>query len=102
MRSVDVPVGGMKRLELETRTELAKLPTLFWANARIITADGRELALGELPVRMENLRQPGEPGAMASRVLGSVESSQTGPYQCRSIFGGWGTMRRGCSSSWAW
>jgi hypothetical protein len=45
---IDVPVDGLKTLELETRTELAKKPTLFWAQARIVTRDGREIPLRDL------------------------------------------------------
>ncbi len=60
--NVDVSVDGVKQLELETKTELAKLPTLFWANARIVTKDGKEIALSELPVKFENVQQPKEPG----------------------------------------
>ena len=59
---VDVSVAGVKQLELETKTELAKLPTLFWANARIVTEDGKEIVLSELPVKFENVRQPKESG----------------------------------------
>ena len=55
---IDVSVEGMKQLELETKTELAKLPTLFWANARIITKDGKEILLSELAPKFENVRQP--------------------------------------------
>ena len=59
---VDVSVENLKQLELETRTELSKKPTLFWANARIVTKDGREIALSQLPVKFENIVQPKEPG----------------------------------------
>jgi hypothetical protein len=52
---IDVPLDGVKELELETRTELSKKPTLFWANARIITTDGKELPLSTLPVKYDNL-----------------------------------------------
>jgi hypothetical protein len=45
---IDIPVAGVKQLELETKTELAKQPTLFWANARIITRDGKEIFLKDL------------------------------------------------------
>jgi hypothetical protein len=58
---IDVSVVGVKQLELETKTELAKLPTLFWANARIVTKDGQEIALNKLPVKFENIRQTKEP-----------------------------------------
>jgi peptidoglycan hydrolase-like protein with peptidoglycan-binding domain len=59
---VDVSVEGLKQLELETRTELSKQPTLFWANARIVTKDGKEIPLGGLPVKFENIEQPKEAG----------------------------------------
>ena len=59
---IDVPLDGVKQLELETRTELSKKPTLFWANARIVTKDGKEIALSELPVKFENIEQPKEQG----------------------------------------
>jgi hypothetical protein len=45
---IDVPVEGVKQLELETKTELAKQPTLFWANARVVTRDGKEIPLQRL------------------------------------------------------
>jgi len=60
--NVDVSVAGVKQLELETKTELAKLPTLFWANARVVTKDGREIPLNQLPVKFENIQQPKEQG----------------------------------------
>jgi len=57
---LDVPLTDRKQLELETRTELAKLPTLFWANARVILADGSEQPLAALGSRLtfENIKQP--------------------------------------------
>lgn len=54
---IDVSIQGVNQLELETKTELAKLPTLFWANARIILADGTEKQLSEI----------GAPASMPSR-----------------------------------
>jgi hypothetical protein len=59
---IDVPLEGVKQLELETRTELSKQPTLFWAGARIVTKDGKEVPLGELPVKFENIERPKERG----------------------------------------
>ncbi len=59
---VDVPISGLKQLELETRTELARQPSLFWASARIVTQDGRELPLATLPVTYENVLQPPKTG----------------------------------------
>jgi hypothetical protein len=55
---IDVSIEHVKQLELETKTELAKLPTLFWTNARIVTHDGKEISLSELPVKFENVQQP--------------------------------------------
>ena len=45
---IDVPLAGVRKLELETLAELSKKPTLFWANPRIVTRDGREHTLKEL------------------------------------------------------
>jgi hypothetical protein len=59
---IDVSVEGMTRLELETRVELSLKPTVFWGDARITTGDGREISLSELPIKMENLVQPPQPG----------------------------------------
>lgn len=60
--AIDVPVAGVKQLELVTRTELSKKPTVFWGGARIVTADGREIPLSELPVSYENIIRPGQAG----------------------------------------
>jgi hypothetical protein len=57
---IDVPVDGVQSLELETRAGGA--PTLFWANARIVTHDGNELPLLQLPITSDNTRQPEQPG----------------------------------------
>jgi hypothetical protein len=59
---IDVPVAGVKRLELETRVELSRKPTVFWAGARIVTKDGREIPLNNLPVKFENIVRPEKPG----------------------------------------
>jgi len=58
---IDVSLVGVKQLELETRTEISKKPTLFWANARFVTKDGKEISLNELPVKFENVTQPDKP-----------------------------------------
>ncbi len=52
---VDVPVEGVKELRLETRTELSKRPTLFWAGARITTAGGKQIPLADLPMKFSNV-----------------------------------------------
>jgi hypothetical protein len=59
---IDVPIEGVKQLELETRTELSKTPTLFWANARVVTKDGKEISPSDLPLRFEKMEQPKEKG----------------------------------------
>jgi len=59
---LDVPLEGVKQLELETRTEFSKKPTLFWAGARIVTKDGKEVTLSDLPVKFENIEPPPGPG----------------------------------------
>ncbi|HEY8903759.1 MAG TPA: hypothetical protein VIM48_08625, partial [Chthoniobacterales bacterium] len=59
---IDVPIAGVKQIELETRTELAQRPTLFWAEARVITRDGKEIPLSQLPMKFENVATPAQPG----------------------------------------
>jgi hypothetical protein len=48
----------VKQLDLQTRTELSRKPTLFWANARIVMKTGREIPLNELSPKFENIVQP--------------------------------------------
>jgi hypothetical protein len=55
---IDVPVTGVKELDLETKVEGAKKNTLFWGNARIVTESGEEIPLSKLPVKFENVVQP--------------------------------------------
>jgi hypothetical protein len=59
---IDVPLEGVKQLELETRVELSKKPTVFWANARIATKDGKEIPFSELSLQLENIETPKEQG----------------------------------------
>jgi hypothetical protein len=59
---IDVPVPGLKELDLETKTEGAKKNTLFWGNPRVVTASGEEIPLSKLPVKFENIVQPSTPG----------------------------------------
>lgn len=42
---VDVPVEGVKELRLETRTELSKRPTLFWAGGGLRQPAGSRFRL---------------------------------------------------------
>ena len=59
---VDVSVAGMKQLELESRVELSRKPTVFWAGAKIVTRSGKEISLSELHGQYENIAQPAAPG----------------------------------------
>jgi hypothetical protein len=59
---IDVPVQGLKELDLETKVEGAKKKTLFWGNALVVTATGEEIPLSKLPVKFENIVQPPAPG----------------------------------------
>jgi hypothetical protein len=59
---IDIAITGIEKLELETHVELSKQPTVFWANARVVLRDGRELPLSQLPVTTENVITPKQPG----------------------------------------
>jgi hypothetical protein len=53
--NIDVPLDGVKRLELQTKTELSRRPTLFWAAARITLRDGTQVPLSHLPLKFHNV-----------------------------------------------
>jgi hypothetical protein len=53
--TVDVPLAGVQHLDLETRAEGSKRPTLFWAAARVVTKDGKQVPLNTLPVTYDNV-----------------------------------------------
>jgi len=58
---IDVPLHSVKQLQLETRTELSRRPTLFWAAARVTTGDGKQIPLSQLPLKYDNITQtPGK------------------------------------------
>jgi hypothetical protein len=59
---IDVAVGDLKQLELETQVDSTERFTIFWANARIVMADGRELPLSTLPIQSDNIVQPTDAG----------------------------------------
>jgi len=59
---IDVPAQGLKELDLETKVEGSHKNTLFWGNARVVTATGEEIPLSKLPVKFENVAQPPAPG----------------------------------------
>ena len=52
---VDLPVEGVKELVLETHTELAQKPTLFWGDAVVITKEGKSIPVSSLPQKREGL-----------------------------------------------
>jgi hypothetical protein len=56
--NIDVAVDGVKQLTLETKTELARRPTLFWASAVVVTSDGKEIPVAQLPKRPRTSRRP--------------------------------------------
>ena len=57
---IDVPLEGVTQLELETNVEASKKPTVFWGGARIVTRDGKEIALSELAPTFSGIVQPSE------------------------------------------
>ncbi|HUB27444.1 MAG TPA: hypothetical protein VL992_18605 [Tepidisphaeraceae bacterium] len=59
---IDVPVDGLRRLQLQTTVAKSNRPTIFWANARIVKRDGREVPLGQLSPRLENVLMPRRAG----------------------------------------
>src|SRR5207249_3523040 len=59
---IDVPIDGVKQLELETRVEKSKKPTIFWGDARFVTRDDKELPLDGLAVQTDNIVQPKKQG----------------------------------------
>ena len=76
---IDVPLEGIKTLALDTRTELSRKPTLFWANARIVTRDGREIALRDLPGISAQNTTPG-PARMDADYFGGPIKIAGNPY----------------------
>ena len=56
--AINVPVVGLRQLDLETKVEDRKKNTLLWGNAHIVTTSGEEIPLGELPIKYDNVLQP--------------------------------------------
>lgn len=54
--NIDMALSSVKELKLETRSKLSSTPTLFWANARVVLANGKEIALSELPLKNMNIK----------------------------------------------
>jgi hypothetical protein len=59
--NIDVPIAGAKELSLKLTTDGSEKKTLFLANARIISREGREVPLGAQPV-CENIESPAKAG----------------------------------------
>jgi hypothetical protein len=55
---IDVSLEGVENLQLETRVELKKRPTLFWGAARVVVKDGSEVPLADLAPTFENVKPP--------------------------------------------
>lgn len=58
---IDVSVDGISVLELETRVELSRQPTVFWGGARVVLRDGREILLSALKSTTNNVRPASAP-----------------------------------------
>jgi hypothetical protein len=52
---IDVEIEGKQELELETRVDSLRYNTIFWANAVIVTEDGKEIPLSSLPLQYEGI-----------------------------------------------
>jgi hypothetical protein len=59
--NIDVSIDGITQLELQTRVEISKRPTVFWAGARIVTRAGKEIPLSDLRVKFENVALSKQP-----------------------------------------
>jgi len=61
--AINIPLkAGIKQLELEVNTSNNKRNTLFWGDARVVVADGREIPLSQFPLVTKNTVQPAEEG----------------------------------------
>jgi hypothetical protein len=61
-KQIDVQLQHVKSLELETQSGGTNPGTLFWANARVLTAEGKEIPLSQLPITFDNAAQTHEKG----------------------------------------
>lgn len=60
--NIDVTLKGIKELKLETSSQGSKTPNLFWADARVILTNGKEISLSELPIKTTNIKLTPEKG----------------------------------------
>jgi hypothetical protein len=60
-QEVDVSVAGIQELALQVSTDGGKKKALFWANPRLVTADGREIPLTSLTAA-QNVDAPATAG----------------------------------------
>jgi hypothetical protein len=59
---IDVPVDGVRQLQLQTSVAESHRPTIFWANARIVKRDGTEIPLSQVSPKMQNVLLPPKSG----------------------------------------
>jgi hypothetical protein len=59
---IDVPVDGIRQLQLQTSVAESHRPTIFWANARIVKRDGTEIPLNQLSPKLQNVLRPPKVG----------------------------------------
>ncbi len=52
---IDVPLAGVKTLELETTVNDVEKKAIFWGNPRVVLADGKEVALNSLPMTTQGI-----------------------------------------------
>jgi len=54
--NIDIPVTSTTELKLEASSKLSKTSTLFWADARVVLANGKEIRLSELAIKTSNIK----------------------------------------------
>jgi hypothetical protein len=60
-QQIDVPVTGLSELSLQVTTSGSKKKSLFWANARLVMADGKEVPVKDIAAN-QNVDMPPVPG----------------------------------------
>jgi hypothetical protein len=59
---IDVPLTGIASVDLVTSVSARKRSTLFWGQARLVLADGREVPLSAVPLTRRNVQLPASAG----------------------------------------
>ncbi len=57
-QDIELDVSGKQQLVLSTQVDNDRNDTIFWGNARIVLADGSEVALTDLPLEYSNIVKP--------------------------------------------